>query len=135
MKTLLPCMMMVATIGGLAACEPEPDSLSLQQLNSGPAGATLSFDSFDQRANIAVGTALAFDCSEYVQESYRPQCSGLTVESSSPAVTIRRVYRPRSDGSVSTTSAFAIVGMAPGTAQLQVRTVANEYTLTVAVQP
>jgi hypothetical protein len=135
MKTSISCMLMLVAVGGLAACDPEPDSLTLRQLNSGPVGSALYFDSYEQRANIAVGTALAFDCNEYVQESYRAQCSSLTVESNSPAVTIRRVYRPRSDGSVATTTAFAIVGMAPGTAQLQVRTAANEYTLTVAVAP
>ena len=135
MKTSISCWLMLVAVGGLAACEPEPDSLSLRQLNSGPVGSALYFDSYEQRATIAVGTVLAFDCSEYVQESYRAQCTNLTVESTSPAVTIRRVYRPRSDGSVATTTAFAIVGMAPGTAQLQVRTAANEYTLSVTVQP
>lgn len=135
MKTAISYISILVAVGGLAACEPEPDSLSLRQLNSGPAGSVLSFDSYEQRANIAVGTALAFDCNEYVQESYRDQCTDLAVQSNSPAVTIRRVYRPRDDGSVSTTSAFAIVGMTPGTAQLQVRTAANEYTLAVTVQP
>ena len=124
-------------VGALAACEPEPspDAISLRQLNNGPAGSTLSFDMTAQRANIVVGTALAFDCDEVVQDDYRAQCNGLAVESNSRAVALRSVYRPRTDGSVSATSAFAIVGMEPGTAQLQVRTLDNEYTLTVTVQP
>lgn len=137
MKKLLTCILMCSGLSAVAACDPEPtpDSLSLRALNTGPAGSALSFDLAGQRATIAVGTALAFDCDEIVQSDYRPQCNGLTAASNTAGVALRTVYRPRVDGSVSATSAFAIVGMEPGTAQVQVRTLDNEYTLTVNVVP
>ena len=136
MKKLLSYILVCSALSAVAACDPEtPDSLSLRSLNTGPAGSALSFDLVDQRATIAVGTALAFDCNEVVETYYRAQCDGLTVASNNASVALRTVYRPRVDGSVSATSAFAIVGMAPGTAQVQVRTSANEYILTVNVVP
>ena len=104
-----------------------------RRLNKGPAGAALGFDVADQRATVAVGTALALACNEVVQGDYHEQCKGLAVASNSGSVVMRTVYRPRVDGSVSATSAFAIVGMEPGTAQVRVRTLDNEYTLTVNV--
>ncbi len=125
----------LAASAALPGCEDIPDSLTLRQLNNGPAGSNLRFNPSEQLATLAVGTALAFDCDEQVQGDYRSECSGLAVENNSRAVTIRTVYRPRTDGSVAATSAFAIVGMEPGTVELRVRTLHNEYTLTVNVQP
>ena len=137
MKKILPgILLMMGGFAALPACDdPTPDYLTLRQLNTGPAGANLNFNPSSQLANIAVGTALAFDCDEQVRGDYRSECGGLAVENNSRAVTIRTVYRPRTDGSASATSAFAIVGMEPGTVNLLVRTSANEYTLTVNVVP
>jgi hypothetical protein len=118
-----------------ASCDDASSEISLSQLNSGPAGSNLSYDSFEQRAVIHVGTALAFDCRETVLGDYRSRCEAMAVTSDSVVVGIHNVYRPKRDDTVNSSSAFAMIGIAPGVAQVRVGTANNLYNFTVTVEP
>jgi hypothetical protein len=118
-----------------AACEPVANEMYLRQLSSGPAGAGLSLDTENQIATLAVGTVLAIDCDEYVDEYYRSECESLLVISEQPSLSVRPVYRPRTDDSLSSTSAFALIGMAPGNTMVHITTAYNSFDLSVQVRP
>jgi hypothetical protein len=119
-----------------ASCDDNATSeISLSQLNSGPAGSNLSYDSFEQRAVIHVGTALAFDCRETVLGSYRSRCEAMAVSSDSVILGIHNVYRPKRDDTVNSNSAFAMIGISPGVAHVRVGTANNLVDMTVIIEP
>jgi hypothetical protein len=144
-KASLLLLLGLGAIVTTTACDPEPpppDRLHLRQLNKGPAGTSLTFvqdaDSRPEIANTAslvVGSALAIDCDENVQQEYRSQCTAMVVKADQPIVQVRQVYRPTSDASLAATSAFALVGVTAGTTIVHVTTAHNSYDFTVHVRP